>query len=327
VKRALAIIGAVAMIVAAVFIRRAIDDNGGGSSTTTTGGSASATVVCVTELAPVCNAVGRDHTDIKVVVEDAAATVDRLKTSPDVDAWLTLDPWPEVANVAANKQVINEQGPVLASSPLGIAIWNDRAEALHGPNGACPTIDWYCLGTHVGEPWSTLGGKQEWQALKVGLPDESSASSLLLRGAAAGSFFAAQQPPITDWASNDFTTEGFPSWYADITKQTSPDPLNDLLTAGQGYAAAVGVTGADFDSSTGARKVDLSVLYPEPMARANVVFAAVRQGSAAQRLEDIFTSTDTADLFEGAHWSTDVDPVPPTGLPNGGVLYALDTQL
>jgi hypothetical protein len=329
VKRALAIVGAVVMIVAAVFIRRAIDDSDGGSTTSTTGGSARPTIVCVTELAPVCNAVAKDHDDIAVVVEDAAATVDRLTHGANVDAWLTFDPWPDVANVTAGggvtpKQVVDPNGKVLATSRLGIVIWNDRAEALHGPNGACPTIDWYCLGLHVGEQWSTLGGQAGWGPLKVGLPLETSALSLLLRGAAAGNFFATQQPPIENWASNDFGTEGFSAWYADITKQTSADPLDDMLSAGPGLAAAVGVSGADFDSSTGARKVDLSVLYPEPVARANVVFAEVRPGSAADRLGEIFSSKDTADLFRGARWSIDVDPVPPTGLPDGGVLYALD---
>src|SRR5262245_55344475 len=113
------------MIVAAVFIRRAIDDDGGGSSTTTTGAAGKPTVVGVTELAPVCNTVAKDHDDIRVVVEDAATSVDRLTNGADIDAWLTFDPWPDIANVTAGggvtpKQVVDPNGKLLATSKLGI---------------------------------------------------------------------------------------------------------------------------------------------------------------------------------------------------------------
>ena len=86
-KRTLAIAGAVLMIVVAIVIRSAIDSDEGTSTTD----PASGTIACVTELADACNAL----TGVTVRVEDASVTAKAIaKGTANVDAWVTLDPWP-----------------------------------------------------------------------------------------------------------------------------------------------------------------------------------------------------------------------------------------
>jgi hypothetical protein len=101
VKRALALIVAIAMIVGAVFVRRAIDDDSNAASPADSDPSSHATgkVLCASDLGEVCTAL-RDAT-----VEDPAATVARLARGEPLgaDAWVVAGPWPQMANEQAGR--------------------------------------------------------------------------------------------------------------------------------------------------------------------------------------------------------------------------------
>ena len=79
-RRALALLAAASMIVAAVFIRSRIDDNKTHVTSVSSNGPRTGplTIVCVRELADACDAMKTTHPDITTRVEDAGATAQAL---------------------------------------------------------------------------------------------------------------------------------------------------------------------------------------------------------------------------------------------------------
>src|SRR5688572_5520005 len=127
------------MVGGAILIRTNIDDDSGGGSS-----SGPRTIVCVTELEAQCKTL----TNVTVRVEDAATTAKAIAAGDaEIDGWVTFDPWPEIANVLARKEVTGETKRIVAS-PLVIAMVGERA-AAGGP--ACGgTVTWKCLGNAIG---------------------------------------------------------------------------------------------------------------------------------------------------------------------------------
>src|SRR4051812_20961854 len=93
-KRLAALLGAVALVVAAVLIRNALDDNSSASANDRPAQPGSYTLVCSTEFADVCAGLPDTYA---VTVEAAGVTLDRLASAEPADlpdGWLTLDPFP-----------------------------------------------------------------------------------------------------------------------------------------------------------------------------------------------------------------------------------------
>src|SRR2546423_782430 len=77
-------------------------------------------LTCSTELANVCERIGHH---VRVTVEPAGTTTDRLTTLPDgeapgIDGWLVAGPWP--ANVDSARQAAGRQ-PLFAGSTTSVA--------------------------------------------------------------------------------------------------------------------------------------------------------------------------------------------------------------
>ena len=112
-----------------------------------------------------------------VTVEDAGVTASRLETADAVtgiDGWLVEAPWPEIVDEARARNglpdLFEADPAVLARSPLVMAMWNDRLEAIVGSceDGA---LTWKCVGNVAGKQWSTIGGEDSWGAVKPGFAD------------------------------------------------------------------------------------------------------------------------------------------------------------
>src|SRR4051812_43547034 len=169
VRRLVALLVAVGLVVLAVVIRNGI--NGGSSSS-----GKALRLVCAPELAKVCNALGAGEVD----VEEPGVTADRLeKASTDLglDGWLTPGPWPEIVREArqrAGKDPLLSVGSPLGRSRVGLAVWPDRLPVLMGP---CPnrTLTWRCLGDVASKvQWTAVGGPAAWGAIRFGIPDPTS---------------------------------------------------------------------------------------------------------------------------------------------------------
>lgn len=333
-KRLLALVAAVAMVTGALWLRGRLDEGGSGSGEVADGRTGSSvTVVCVSELAPVCAAVADADPRVEVRVEEAAVTeaeLARTETPPEIDAWLTFAPFATIVGEerqrAGRFPVLDEATAPLAWSPLTMVVWKDREAVLTARCGG--EITWRCVGEVGGAPWAELAGPTTWGPVKPGHPTpETTAVGLLVLGQAAGSYFGSP-----DYASNDFTDPAFRAWFERLERAVPSfpppprTPLDEMLSkgpatfdlAGSTEAAAVPAAGRSRDRER------LSVLYPSPRATAEVVLVPVAGSDAGGRVEKLFTSDEAVTAFTGAGWLVDPATRPTDdGLPRPGVLQAL----
>ena len=111
-SRVLALLGAVALIVVAVVVRAVVLDDDGGAGADDP--DRALVVACVPELEVACNAIDA-ATD--VVVERPDQTIARLAAGEEVDAWVTFDPWPAMAEILEARAGL---APVTAVAPVMI---------------------------------------------------------------------------------------------------------------------------------------------------------------------------------------------------------------
>ena len=262
-RRVLAILGAVAMITAAVFLRHHLDDNAAKGHEHA---DDQVVIVCADDLRPYC-----DGLDATVRYETAAVTADELKTgklADDVDGWITSSAWLEVTDTADGGKPTGEL-EALASSPVA-------ASAADGPAGQA-VVDlcrgqrlWACLGANAGQSWSALGHPTVPGSLDVGVTDADTALGLPVLASIGGGTFG-----NLDYASNDFGGD-FPSRIAALKRPsngTDPTPLTTMITQTGKYAAASS-TKAEQDAV--ARPVQPVTL--DPAVTATVVLVRIPGG-------------------------------------------------
>jgi len=293
VKRVLAAIGAIVMIVAAIVIRSSLDDTPAHPS------RGRARIACIAELEAECHSL----TNVDVRVEDAAVTAKTLASgTADIDAWVTFEPWSEMVNLLARREIVGRGSP-LARTDLVIAMAQDRAQRLAPTCGG--TVSWKCLGEAIGKQWSDVGGDAAWGPVKAGIPPLTTARGVLLLGEASSGYFGR-----TDFATNDFD-DAFLVWKANLTATSAT--FTRFIQEFPAAFAAVGATRVDTLKS-GSKPVD-SIL-PSPSAMAVAVLAPVNGAS----VPDVANVLKNRLRDDG--WSTQ-DFSGSTGLPDAGVLLAL----
>jgi hypothetical protein len=349
-KRVLALIAAVAMVVGAIFLRSWLDDrddgDAGGDDDPPTSDE-ELTLVCDPSLVDVCRTLENERDDLVVEVADSSTAMARFtdaafSTSDDpVDGWLVPSPFPamveETRGRAGQGTVFDDIGPPLARSPLVITMWTERADAL-APGCPDGRVGWRCIGDGAGQPWGDLGGSPSWGRLKPGFePPDTSAIGLLVIGQASSDFFDGPS-----FASNDFDSGGFRGWLRNLEDSvpafpaTAGTPLAQMLAAGPASYDLVGGTEAEAGPAVAAsRDRDrLRIIYPSPMATADVLFAPVARSDGADRLREILDDDEVAALLAAEGWRVEGQPLAPgldddldlpdgNGLPRPGVLQAL----
>jgi hypothetical protein len=308
----LALVAAAAMVAGSIAIRSRIDRDEEDRANPLR-------VVCAAELGPVCDALRR--TDAKVTVEGASTTADRLgRASEDdagVDGWLVPAPWPQIVDgrrrQASLLPLFTDVGDPLARSPLVLVVDKRLADSI-GPRCA-GTVGWKCLGE---------------QALPVGPakprhPEPSNALGALILGQATAAYFGR----VADLSTFDLDDPGFARWFQSLERAAPPiasggSPLEEMLGTTFATYNAVGTIEAEAVPvlAASALRDRVTVLYPAPMATADVVLAG-----AVGRLRgnDVIRKA-----LKDAGWRVDsvpplgASPLPPTnGLPSPGFLDAL----
>jgi hypothetical protein len=350
VRRLGALLAAALMITVAIWGRGQLDDK---TSTPSSEPSASLGVlVCATELQAACETLAGRHHDLTVRIEEAQVTLSRLAApafdpataSGDarIDAWLVPQPWP--AMMAEQRQragsggvVLDDPGAILARSPLVIAIWNDRRDALVARCGG-GTVTWKCIGEVAGTPWGSTSPLDTWGAVKPGHPDpDQTAAGLLALGEATAGWFG-----TASFASNDFNDPAFRAWFERLERSVPSfpapprTPLDAMLFAGPSSFDLTGSTEAAAGPaiSTSRDKDRLSILYPAPLTTADVVLAPVAGSQAGGRLMKLMQSKEGAEALAEAGWRVDGQapaggvPAEPalaadSNVPRAGVLQAL----
>lgn len=321
-KRVLALVAAVAMVVGAFVVRsKVIDDSKSGSSrrSGTPSSGTRLTIACAPELTDVCDAV--QGGDIRVLskpldVHDAAAA------APNIDAWLTYGPAPAIVNAdAADQQKVYEAGTVVASARLAVVAPDDRVAALNKYCRAAK-LTWSCLVRAAGLSWSAVAPNDArlQGTVKVGVGNPSSALGSILTGPLALATANQSDPGI-----DDIDSKAVERVVSSVDQAPPDDELTDLTIQGPAaFSAVVAPEGSArrAAASTRGQGLGLVVIYPEPVATTVVVLAAPSGRQVPQAVTDAFNGPGARRALLSAGW-TPTSRGTTTGLPAPDVLSAL----
>lgn len=267
----MAVVGAIALVAVALVVRAQLsgDDDGGRASE---GGRPA--VACTPDLTAVCAALadeGRIAEDPLVLELSSAA-----EPPPGIDAWITWDPAPGIANIDADVAGVRapwdlEQAVPVGAAPLSIA----TTGGIDQPPGGCVSseLTWACFGTPRSEDYS------------LGVGDPTTADGLARLYPIAASL-------VDTDAGEDFRSLTATDLAeiidspADGQAGRFPDQFQTLLTRPGTLTFLVGPSVA-FTRATNAPKT----LEPEPVTKIVAVIAG-RTGRA-------LSSEDLRQLVEG----------------------------
>ncbi len=335
VTRVLAVLAAVAMVAGAIVVRGNVDKDGDGGTTSST----TLRIVCATELAAVCEALG---SQVGTTVEDASTTADRLTTvgngqEAPLDGWLVTAPWPEIVDGARTRdgrEPLLDAGDVLARSPVVLAVSAARNKVLAAKcNGE---VGWKCVGDTAGAPWQDLpNGRPEWGPVKVGHPPATTAGGLTIAAAATVGYFDGS----TDLSATELADRGFQNWLRRLESgpRIPGSPLLTMLSRPSAFDVVGALEAEAGPAIAAASATNPVLLYPSPVATADVVLATVDRG-AGRRVAELLAGTTARRALAAAGWR--VGGVPPaaglrtsvklpatSNLPEPDVLDALRTAV
>ncbi len=321
--RLVAVLAAIALVAGAFVLRGALAGDDESASSGVGSGSdgpdrpeGAVRVICDEDLGDAaCEAVAELEGVDSMAMMTADEAVDAM-SDPEVpyDAWLTLDPWPQILDVDRREvglpPVADDGDPVpVASSTPAILTAADDGTACATP------VEWSCLATEV------AGGAD------IGLPTlQSAAGVLFLAAAAAGLQGAAEfgidevrTSPVADQL-DELLDSARPGTLAE---QNSRATLPGQFTA---LATTDGLARNTADKPQG-RDLDLTVLELEPSPTTlGVVLAPIgpHGADAADRLTDQVTDQTVTEALATAGWKG--GPARTEGLPAPDLLYALDQE-
>lgn len=291
--RALAVAGAVLLIAAAVLARAVLRDGGDGDD----GGDPSGLVIaCIPELAAACEALDRPA---ELRIEDPADTIAAVESGIDIDAWVTLDPWPAIAAFESDDPLFASAEPV-AVDDLALVV---RATSVPSDCPAPPT--WTCI--QADDPDRAV------------LPRTDTASGLLATGLATADVFLTETGSAA-FASQDLADGGPAGDFVDAYV-FDDDPLLDMLQIGSAGPFATILRAGEANARIGGTREEPNLVVGPTATGATV--AVVVAGPRADRLagEPAFTAA-----LVDAGWNPTPDAAT-TGLPNPGVLVALAQEV
>jgi Bacterial extracellular solute-binding protein len=306
-KRIVAFLATIVLIVAAIFIRRAIDDPKDDPATPTAGtndipkttqppATGQLALICVADLRVACEAFAADHAEITLTVEPYNATKKRFESNTfNADGWITLDPLNGYAGVGAAVKPL-AQTPMVAVVPVDKPL-------------SCTTADWKCVGDDGG------AGRL------IGHTDpRTSAIGLAALGALSVGF--AGNPDFNEFAIDD--TDGFADWLRAFERRidktvvfSGESPFKLMAIRKTKVNIAVG-TQADFLSQRLDPKL-YQLVAPNPQIVARAVW--VSPTNTPRLDEDLFVDLARR-LVEGG-WGEVPPSAPPTGLPAAATLTSI----
>ncbi len=339
-KRLLAALAAVVMVLLAVLLRGLTgSDDDGEARDGATGSGGDLVIICGPELLVACNDLADDTDGVRVREEPEHVTAQRIADGGlGLDAntlWLAAGDWPAIvaSDDTTGAQRLEElaSSRVLARSPAVIV---GRGERMEAASQGCGTLDWSCLGDAAGDTWTGLGGEPAWGEVKVGLPDVDTGSGMVTVNQAVASRVGG-----SDFASNDLDVPEVDLWFEHLGGESSNsarsggslEPLAELIRV-QGSLSMAGALEADAVRELGpvASASAFTVVAPEPVATADVRLWGSDDAVVAASIRRIGAERIT-DALGNAGWRIpDADgsaPAPPGAASIDAEMASLDTTL
>jgi hypothetical protein len=272
--------------------------------------------------------------DIGLLADRLAGATD----DPGLDGWLVPEPWPDIVDIRRGTKALEplfaSGRQPLARSPLTLVVWKDRAAAL---GSRCPGgVSWKCLGDAAAAgPWTASGGRGEWGPIKPGHPDPDEGSGLPILGQAVADWFGR-----IDLSTIDLDDERFQQWLTGLERAVPTSPsagsaLAQMLATGRAVYDLVATVEAEARPlvDRAAVRTEVSLIYPAPMATADVVLATMG-GDQGRRLRDAAGGDASRRALAEAGWRVPGQPRPAAepplppgpGLPSPGFLDALRSR-
>jgi len=287
-RRLLALLGAVVLVVGALWIHGDLDSGGGSGDGG--GGPSTGRLLCASEVVAACEALSSDS-GVSFDVVPAGTTVAELSTLSDADrgsfgydGWLVPARDAEIVREARARTqlapILGQPLGPLARSPLVLAVWKDRAAALQSRCGG--ELTWKCLGEVAGLRWASIGGDAAWGDVKPGHADPSgTGEGLAVIGQAAAQYFGR-----ADLSLDDYADDGFLEWFTRLERSVpagggvgDESPFARMLAAGPAAFDIVATSEAEagplLAGASRDRRESMTLLYPAPVASLDVVFAPV----------------------------------------------------
>lgn len=275
-KRLATVVVAVGLVVGAFFLRRNVIEGDEGDPSPPPAAEA-VELVCVTELEAVCTEITSG--DLRVTIEDAGTTLDRLAALPDGETaplWLTITPYPEMVDslrAGSGLAPLAGEAPVLAASGLTMAMPDGRLDVLGAHCGTTPL--WRCVGDVAGGPWEELGGKAAWGRVEPSVGDaDQSADALASLAVAVAGYLGAATYTSADWSAQP----EFLPWVSGLVRAvpvaqlSGGTPARTMVT--RPTAVNVAATSDAEIAALGASMDRFESRYPEPSMWLEAVLAA-----------------------------------------------------
>ena len=284
-KQVLAVAVAALLVAVAIVVRGALDDEESADADAPADDD-ELVIACVRELREACSALPGD-----VRIEDPSETI---ASADEIDAWVTLDPWPAIAEVQQGRPVFDGTPVAVAASDLVLLT---RPAAL--PTTCSPEPDWFCVVESANEP---------------ALPRDDSALGTLLLGHAALGWNLVERDGQS-FARQDAESPEFDAWLRAIA--FGGDPVADMVQIGRAGPAATGTTAATLATFVETSRESGNLDATRTAVPATVAVVVV--GPAAERVAG---DEELLDGLVDLGWDLEPDAAT-TGLPSAGVLFAL----
>lgn len=300
-RRLLALIVAVGLVLGAVAIRGGFDSTGSSDPKVS---SSSLTLICAPEVADACRQVGAKS----VTVEAPGVTADRLSKDQGqlgADLWVAPDVWMDlVAARVPDSPALPKRSAALGSASL-VLVANTRT------NGAtlalCPNgIDWACV-------------TKPQVAASLDFDESSSTAGLLTATAITAGLLGQPTFSANDFKDNETFADGLSNFEAALpNKGSGRTALSRLLTLGvPGATTALSSTAT---SDPAVRTKQLTVLIPAPS-----LSVSVRAAGTITSIGKLDTTALKSALLRDGWLATSASDDRP-GLPKSGVIVALLDQ-
>lgn len=302
--RLLALAVAVGMVVGALWLRGRADDGDvdvtGPDPTPTVDLSGDLRAVCTAEVAALCRGIlSGSGVEVQVVagIDEAEAALDAAEAGT---VLVSVGPVPEMLADRARRAGGDPPTPVVVdvgwSSPVVVAVWEDRAAALDRHCGG--ELGWACVGDVAGRPWTDIGGDERWGPVAPGHADPASSTVGLL---ALAQGVAAEVGDV-GFTLRDLQADGTRAWLTQLERavpgrQDEADQLRRMLTQGRSamdLGATLEAEAARTLPVAGTRGDDVVLRWLEPWLEARVVVAGGSEDLVGQVADQLGSRGDVA---------------------------------